>query len=283
MINRIQQAIARLLTPWRTIRQLESEVERLKKILDNPYLAGVQIGRETGIEVEMKGSGPQLLAGMFEGLLEKDGANAPNYLELQFHTRHQGLILVHVQRLHGQSPHALRVRAEQRADAWQAMAEQLMAAAQPILDCVCAGDLDEDEGEGEVMKAALETAIRQALARKAYEAGRLTDGPAVPHSGQGAGLCQWPGYSRPGDPAMNGEPPVRYVLHPGHVLSATDGQTHFINGARLAVLYGLNLRDYQRAVFAGERGYRELPGDVHLYPRRDGNYTLPHAAPVLDN
>ena len=123
MTNSIFGAIARLLTPWHTICQLEGELERLKKILDNPYLAGVQIGRETGIEVEMKGSGPQLLAGMFEGLLEKDGANAPNYLELQFETRHQGQILVHVQRLSGKSPHELRVMAEQRADAWQAIAE----------------------------------------------------------------------------------------------------------------------------------------------------------------
>ena len=180
MTSRVLGAIARLLTPWRTIRQLEGEVERLKKILDNPYLAGIQIGRETGIEVEMKGSGPQLLAGMFAGLLEKHGADAPNYLGLEFQTRHQGQILVHVQRLHGESPHALRVRAEQRATVWQAIAEKLLAAAEPILDCVCAGDLDEDEREGEVMKAALEAAITRALARKAYEAMQPTDGPAVP-------------------------------------------------------------------------------------------------------
>ncbi len=159
MTSRVLGVIARLLTPWRTIRQLENEVERLKKILDNPYLAGVQIGRETGIEVEMQGSGPQLLAGMFEGLLEKDGANAPNYLELQFDTRHHGQILVHVQRLHGESPHALRVKAEQRADTWQAIAEQLMAAAEPILAGVCAADLDSID---DLEKAALEAAITQA-------------------------------------------------------------------------------------------------------------------------
>jgi len=78
---------------------------------------------------------------------------------------------------------------------------------------------------------------------------------------------------------MNGEPPVRYVLHPGYVTSATDGQRHWISGTRLAVLHGLDSRDWRGVVFAGERGYRELPGDVHLYPRRDGNYTLPYAAP----
>lgn len=77
---------------------------------------------------------------------------------------------------------------------------------------------------------------------------------------------------------MNGEPPVRYVLHPGYVTSATDGQRHWISGPRLAVLHGLGSRDWRGVVSAGDHGYRELPGDVHLYPRRDGNYTLPHAA-----
>ena len=199
MTSRVLGVIARLLTPWRTIRQLEGEVERLdveverldveverlKKILDNPYLAGVQIGRETGIEVEMQGSGPQLLAGMFEGLLEKDGANAQNYLELQFQTRHQGLILVHVQRLHGKSPHALRVQAEQRADAWQALAEQLMAAGELVLDTACAGDIYSADFQH---RGALNDAIRQALVRKSYEARRVTDGPAVPQGREPASV-----------------------------------------------------------------------------------------------
>ena len=187
MTSRVLGAIARLLTPWRTIRQLESEVARLKKILDNPYLAGMKIGRETGIEVEMQGSGPQLLAGMFEGLLETDGANAPNYLELQFDTRHQGRILVHVQRLHGESPHALRVRAEQRADAWQAMAEQLMAAGELVLDTACAGDIDSADFQH---RGVLNAAIRfgRALVRKSYEAMHSTDGPAVPQGREPASV-----------------------------------------------------------------------------------------------
>jgi hypothetical protein len=126
MISRITQAIARLLTPWRTIRQLEREVKRLEGVIANPYLAGLQIGRDTGIEVGCRGSGPQLLAGMFEGLLEKDGAAAPNYLDLEFHTRRQGRILVHVQRLHGETPHALRVKAEKKAAEWKAVAQELL-------------------------------------------------------------------------------------------------------------------------------------------------------------
>ena len=185
MTSRLLGAIARLLTPWRTIRQLESEVERLKKIFDNPYLAGVKIGRETGIEVEMQGSGPQLLAGMFEGLLEKDGAKARNYLELQFQTRRQGLILVHVQRLHGKSPHELRVQAEQRADAWQAMAEQLMAAGKLVLDTACGGYIDSADFQH---REALNAAIRQAQVRKASEAMHLADGPAVPQGREPASV-----------------------------------------------------------------------------------------------
>ena len=70
---------------------------------------------------------------------------------------------------------------------------------------------------------------------------------------------------------MNGEPPVRYVLHPGYVTSATDGQSDWISDTRLAALYGLP----SRVVCASDRGYRARLGDVHLYPRRDGNYDLP--------
>jgi hypothetical protein len=129
MTSRITQAIAcwlTLLTPWRTIRQLESEVARLEEIIANPFLAGLHIGRDTGIEVGCRGSGPQLLAGMFAGLLEKDGANAPNYIELEFHTHSQGQILVRVQRFHGETPHALRVKAERQAAAWKANAQKLL-------------------------------------------------------------------------------------------------------------------------------------------------------------
>jgi hypothetical protein len=62
---------------------------------------------------------------MFAGLLEADGASAPNYLDLEFHTHSQGRILVHVQRLHGETPHALRVKAEKKAAEWKAVAQAL--------------------------------------------------------------------------------------------------------------------------------------------------------------
>ena len=172
-MNRIMRTIARLLTPWRTIRQLERDVKRLEGVIANPYLAGLQIGRDTGIEVGCRGSGPQLLAGMFEGLLEKDGAAAPNYLELEFHTRRQGRILVHVQRLHGETPHAMRVKAEKKAAEWKAVAEQLVAAAELVLidggwlpGTACAGDIDSADFQH---RQSLNAAMRRALALETYE------------------------------------------------------------------------------------------------------------------
>lgn len=73
-------------------------------------------------------------------------------------------------------------------------------------------------------------------------------------------------------------PGVRYVLHPGYVTSAADGQMHFVGGQRLAALYGVDIRDRWSVVYGDEPGYRELPGDVHLHPRHDGNYSLPSGA-----
>lgn len=107
------RAIARLLAPWRTIRRLEATVERLEGVLANPMLAGIEIGKETGITAGMKGSGPELLAGMFLGLMEEQGAKAPNYLELSFGSP-RGRILVTVTQPNGATPHGLRAQAEQR-------------------------------------------------------------------------------------------------------------------------------------------------------------------------
>lgn len=107
----ILRTIARLIAPWRTIRRLERENRRLSKILENPFLAGVTHGRETGLEVGMHGSGPQLLAGMFVGLMETQ--DAPNYLEITFQTP-KGPMVVTVIQPGGATPHQLRQQAEQR-------------------------------------------------------------------------------------------------------------------------------------------------------------------------
>lgn len=72
----------------------------------------------------------------------------------------------------------------------------------------------------------------------------------------------------------------RYVLHPGWVTSKTDGDRHYISASHLAHLYGLRLADciVMHDDEPGVRGYQQQSGDVHLYPRYDGNYSLPSNA-----
>lgn len=62
---RINRFVVRLLAPWLEIRRLQKQVNRLDEILSNPLLAGIEISKERGLEIDLKGSGPQLLAGMF--------------------------------------------------------------------------------------------------------------------------------------------------------------------------------------------------------------------------
>ena len=113
MTRTVLRTLARLLAPWRTIRRLELANKRLERVLGNPMLAGIEIGKETGITASMKGSGPQLLAGMFLGLMAEHGKDAPNYLELSFNSP-KGRILVTVTQPTGATPHQLRAQAEQR-------------------------------------------------------------------------------------------------------------------------------------------------------------------------
>lgn len=63
----------------------------------------------------------------------------------------------------------------------------------------------------------------------------------------------------------------RYVLHPGYVYSANDGDRHFIGALRLAGLYGVDIRD---CVLGDVPQYREQKGDIHLRPNRSANYSL---------
>lgn len=116
--------MARLLAPWRTISRLELTNQRLEKVLENPMLTGIEIGRKTGLTAGMKGSGPQLLAGMFLGLMEEEGKDAPNYLELTFNSP-RGRILVTVTQPNGATPHQLRAQAEQRVRQLEAELERV--------------------------------------------------------------------------------------------------------------------------------------------------------------
>lgn len=64
---------------------------------------------------------------------------------------------------------------------------------------------------------------------------------------------------------------MRYILHPRHVRSY-DGDHHFIEGPRLASLYGV---DILLCVFGDRNDYIKQPRDARLSPRYDGDYTLP--------
>ena len=64
---------------------------------------------------------------------------------------------------------------------------------------------------------------------------------------------------------------TRYLLCPGSVISREDGGLHHISAAELASLYGV---PYSECWV--ERISESYPLDIiRLYPRRDGDYTLP--------
>jgi hypothetical protein len=61
---------------------------------------------------------------------------------------------------------------------------------------------------------------------------------------------------------------MRYVIHPGDILSKNDRDIHFISAGQLMDLYGLDPK--QCVVFQDHTRYE--PDDIHLYPRFDGDY-----------
>lgn len=82
---------------------------------------------------------------------------------------------------------------------------------------------------------------------------------------------------------------IKYVLRPGIIPSKNDKDRHFIDAPTLARLYGvrmqecviIDLNDPQVYVDSEnkpvKRGYtrEQLDALIWLYPRYDGNYTLP--------
>jgi hypothetical protein len=65
----------------------------------------------------------------------------------------------------------------------------------------------------------------------------------------------------------------RYLLVPGYVTSANDGQRHFVSGAQLASLYGVSLSECH--THRGVSEPREKEKLTILRPRADGQYRLP--------
>jgi hypothetical protein len=106
------RTLARLLAPWRTVRRLERRNKLLSDVLANPTLTGMAIHKNEAT-AGAAGPGPQVIAGMFLGLLQ-DHPEAVNYLQLTFGSS-EGNIIVTVHRPDGATPHALRAQAEQEA------------------------------------------------------------------------------------------------------------------------------------------------------------------------
>lgn len=69
----------------------------------------------------------------------------------------------------------------------------------------------------------------------------------------------------------------RLILCPGHVQSRFDGDFHHISASRLAELYGVPLDLCTQDVLPHHAGKH----DICLYPKYNGDYTLPPEAAEL--
>jgi len=67
---------------------------------------------------------------------------------------------------------------------------------------------------------------------------------------------------------------IRFVVYPGPVTSATDGQRHMITAAELMGLYKVNPREC--IVHNDEGPPQREEGLIALYPKYDGDYRVPH-------
>ena len=77
----------------------------------------------------------------------------------------------------------------------------------------------------------------------------------------------------------------KYVVCPGKVTSKNDGQEHYIGPMQLMRLYGVDSREceiYEPAPWWPQSYYQEAEkrqqGTIRLYPRYDGDYSLPSNA-----
>jgi hypothetical protein len=100
-----------LLNPWGEVRRQREHIERLAQTIANPTLAGINIGNGS-LGVEMEGTGPLLVAGMFLGMFENH-PEAENYIECRLSSP-QGPLVVTVVRAGGKTPHELRMEAERK-------------------------------------------------------------------------------------------------------------------------------------------------------------------------
>ena len=67
---------------------------------------------------------------------------------------------------------------------------------------------------------------------------------------------------------------MKYVLHPGYVISKNDGDRHYISARQLAELYNVNPAEC--IVVTNDEPFMHCGNDyTHLKPRYDGNYKEP--------
>lgn len=71
----------------------------------------------------------------------------------------------------------------------------------------------------------------------------------------------------------------KYLLCPGHVVSKTDGQQHYITASQLAKLYGVPMDECLIRPETGTPkhfGWDESHQLIELWPQTSGDYALPH-------
>lgn len=69
---------------------------------------------------------------------------------------------------------------------------------------------------------------------------------------------------------------VLYVLHGGRVTSRSDGDVHYISAQQLAYCYRLPKDSWvSKDNYNSRTSHNGNKMVIHLYPREDGNYTLP--------
>ena len=67
---------------------------------------------------------------------------------------------------------------------------------------------------------------------------------------------------------------IKYALHPGEMISKSDGDMHYISAIQLASLYKVSMTECI-VIKDGEPGNSERPDLIHLWPKYDGDYKLP--------
>lgn len=107
-----------LFNPWRLVRELREEKERLLKTLADPFAMGVQMGNGT-LDVHMEAPAAQVMAGMYLGMFEKSPPDNKNYIQATFSSP-VGDIVVTVQHPRGKTPHQLLREAQEEIAAIKA-------------------------------------------------------------------------------------------------------------------------------------------------------------------